>query len=190
MTFVLQNYRLSSIITSVLAVTLYVLVMNLIRIALAYSLGDKSVTRYLKKPLKLIEPIGFIFLYIYGLGWGQEIEFNSMNFKNRKQSLLIINLVPIVVGILLGFLVYLPISPINLSGLFVGKFATICFRNSIFNLIPIRPLYGEKIFRAVANPNAVFKFSGYEKVLQILLIFSLLFGITPTVINMIYSLFF
>ncbi len=190
MPFVLQNTRLAMIITTVLSVLVYIVLMNFVRCCIGYVLGDKSVSRYLRNPIKLIEPVGFIFLYIFGLGWCQEIEFNSRNFSDRRQAILIINIAPIILGILLGFLVYMPIAPLTLEGMFIARLAEVSFKNSIFNMLPIRPLFGEKIFRALGEPNTVFKMSQNEKTLQILMVFLLIFGIGSYVTNFIWHIVF
>ncbi len=177
-----------------IAIFIYIILMNLIRVGLAYFLGDKSVTRYLKKPLGLIEPLGFIFLFIYQLGWVQELEFKNASFKNRKEALLIINGAPIAIGLLLGFLVYMPSIATTEFGYFFESvlqvFAVISFKNSVFNMIPIRPLFGEKIYRVLANPNAVFKLSQNEKVLQMIMVLLLMFGLIPNIITMIWLAIF
>ncbi len=191
MSLILRNYKLFLFIATVLAILAYVILMNIVRIGIAYYLGDTSVKKYLKNPLKLVEPVGFIFLYIFNLGWCQDINFNSSAFKDRKKALLIINATPIILGLLLGLLLaFVPFNTLSLVGVFMRVFTIICFKNSIFNMLPIRPLFGEKVFRAIGNPNTVFKISQNEKVLQILMVFLLLFGIASYVIDFIWKVVF
>ncbi len=176
------------------AIFIYVIFINTVRVCLAYVLGDKSAINYLKKPLGLIEPLGFIFLFVYGLGWGQELEFRNINFKNRNKALIIINGVPILLSLLLGFLIYIPLMPTTEIGVFLASvlqtFSVLCFQNAIFNMIPIRPLYGEKIFRVFADSNTVFKLSQNEKVLQLILILLIMFGLIPNIIDTIWIAIF
>ncbi len=187
MSFTLKHFKFTNWVSYILAIVVFIVIFNILKATTAYLLGDKSAKKYITlNPVKHFEPVGFIFLFIYGLGWGQEIDINSMNFKDRKKATLLVNTIPIVVCILLGFLVYLPLSGLNFINLFVIHFSALCFKNAIFNLIPIRPLNGEKILRAISRPDTGFKLSQNEKILQVILVFLMLFNILPIFINKIY----
>ncbi len=141
-------------------------------------------------PLKHFEPIGFLLMYFYGIGWGQPVE---TSYKSKRNGTLVTYLSPVIVSILLAFgLLNLSDYPEVLLGdsyfgvflsmflVYLGRYFVIL---AVINLIPVHPFCGSKLIRCFLNPNAQVKYSQSEKMLQMIFIFLLLFGVISPVVG-------
>lgn len=163
----------------------------------AYYLGDhtaKAHGRLTLNPLDHIDPIGLILLAIAGFGWAKPVPINPVNFSRRitmKAGMLYVSLAGPVSNLIMAFL-FLGASDLYLrffatGGLFIPwSMATyphptlywIVMLNiflAIFNLIPIPPLDGSKILRAILPRKLEASFAQIEQygfIILILLIFT------------------
>ena len=112
-------------------------------------LGDptpRSYGRLTLNPLAHLDPLGTLMLFIARFGWGKPVPVDSYNLKNPKRDEILISLAGPLSNIILAFVLGLvnrffpnllfiifPIISINLS-------------LAVFNLLPIPPLDGSKIF--------------------------------------------
>ncbi len=132
---------------------------------MAVKLGDdtpKLQGRLSIDPLKHIDPVGILMLLFCGIGWGRPVEINSYNFKEkyRNNGEALVSLA----GPMMNFIMALILSIILGA---ILKFSSIAFYSStvggviitmvqyaivmniglgVFNLIPLPPLDGSKIF--------------------------------------------
>ncbi len=116
-------------------------------------LGDptpRSLGRLTLNPLAHLDPIGTLAILLTGLfGWGKSSPFDPFNLKNpRRDTALIAAAGPasnLIMAVVLSLLVrFLPL-PSNISFLGVTLVAfNVNF--AIFNLLPIPPLDGSKVF--------------------------------------------
>jgi Zn-dependent protease len=114
-------------------------------------LGDKT-PRYMGRltldPLSHLDPIGTLLILIAGFGWGKPVQFNPLALKNPTLGTALISiagpLTNFVLAIIFSALIRLNLSPIHLW--FEIVYINVIL--GIFNLIPISPLDGEKIFAA------------------------------------------
>lgn len=157
----------------------------------AYLLGDKSVKnsgQLTLNPLKYIEPIGLIFIIVWGYGWGNPREINTSYFKDRKKGTLITYTMPILANFLFAIIFY------NLQFLWLGfyVFGNLSLGLAIFNLIPIYPLCGEKILKYFLNPNSAMKYMQFEPTIRIIVILLIVMGplqyLLGTVIGIVQTL--
>jgi Zn-dependent protease len=124
-------------------------------------LGDltaKYQDRLTLNPLKHIDPMGTILVPIitslagFPFGWAKPVPVNPYNFKNQKWGELIVAAAGpatnIILAVIFGLIIKLtPSLPVS----FVVLATYIVFINiglAVFNLIPIPPLDGSKIFFA------------------------------------------
>ncbi|MDZ7798047.1 MAG: site-2 protease family protein [Patescibacteria group bacterium] len=129
----------------------------------AYLLGDptaKNMGRLSLNPLVHLDPFGFLFLLIAGIGYGKPVPVNPYNLKDQKKGEILVsaagpvsNLVQIVIfGLAFHFLVSL--GPNNLLVSFLVALIYINIILMVFNLVPIPPLDGSKILMNVLPSSA------------------------------------
>ena len=140
---------------------------------MAYWLGDRTAKyqgRLTFNPIKHWDLYGFLSMMLIGFGWAKPVPVNYNNFKKRKLGMVLTALAGplsnIIFGIICIFLLlliflYLP-SVIFLGDIF-GTAATVNFMLAFFNLIPLPPLDGSKIFLAVLPGRHYFRLMEYER---------------------------
>lgn len=132
---------------------------------MAVRLGDDTPLRQGRlslDPLKHLDPIGILMLMFCGIGWGRPVQIDSSNFnpKYRRNGEALVSLAGPVMNFILAFVLTL------INGLIL-KFASDAFFIAtsgrviltmlqsaiimniglgVFNLIPLPPLDGSKIF--------------------------------------------
>ena len=167
----------------------------------AYKLGDdtpKLQGRVTINPFAHIDWIGLAALFFCGFGWGQPVQINPYNFKNRRRDELLVALAGVVMNLLLAALftvvakVYVMAVGVDwVSGNTIGMgiweiliyIIQINMVLMIFNLIPCPPLDG---FNIIAN---IFGFAGTQTYWNIyrygnwILVLIIVFGVTGIIIS-------
>lgn len=112
----------------------------------ADKLGDPTPRiqgRITLNPLKHVDPMGIIMLFVVGFGWGKPVEFDPYNLKHPRRDAALISFAgPIsnlLLATLLGFLIPLTHSPFLYPVLYMNVVL------AVFNLVPVHPLDGFKI---------------------------------------------
>lgn len=119
----------------------------------AYRMGDptaKLLGRLSLNPLKHLDPVGTLMLFIFGFGWAKPVPINLSYVRNMRKGLILVSSAGILANMALAFLAFL------LSGIFspllseplrllLYYLAQINIILAAFNLIPIPPLDGSKI---------------------------------------------
>jgi Zn-dependent protease len=109
------------------------------------------------------------------------MEYNfkgKSDFKSRKKCVIITNAMPIavclVIGMLMEALVYTDfyVFATTFYKCFIDCFISI----ALFNIIPVYPMSGSKVLKALLPPNAAMWYSGHEKIIQAVVVFLLLAG--------------
>ena len=174
-----------------------------VRAMTSHALGDTLPSQrgfVTVNPLKFFEPIGFIFMLVFHMGWGQPVPTSALRYKNRQLGSVLVGLVPILVSLAIGIIVFNLLLVFDLLrvvqtatshfhvadshlGMVLFMFARINISFAIFNLIPIYPLSGQKILTALASPNLVASMTYYEKSLQFILVILMAFGLIPAFIG-------
>ena len=153
-------------------------------------------------PFRYFELIGFILMLMFRMGWGQPVPTSPYYYKNRRRDTIIVNTVPsianIVVGVLTIWLLNAITQPLSqaISSLRVYvaivftllNFAISNIALAVFNLIPIYPLDGAKILQLFMRPDQIVRMNHSEKMLQMLLIFMMLFGFLGMMLGPIVNL--
>ncbi|MGM9645179.1 MAG: site-2 protease family protein [Eubacteriales bacterium] len=148
----------------------------------AYKLGDptaKQMGRLSLNPLRHIDPIGALCMLIFRFGWAKPVPIDTRYFKNPKSGMAITALAGPAANILLGFIgcfLYTLSARfmIFVSGTFayylayawlkfVFYFGWLNIALAIFNLIPLPPLDGSRIFLVFLPEKAYFSVMKYER---------------------------
>lgn len=131
-------------------------------------LGDKTPRaqgRLTLNPLSHLDPLGFVLLMFAHVGWGKPVEINPNNFTSNKSKgtcEALVSLAGPASNLILAFLLILVSRLIsvfapNLGYNFYGSLLLLLIEITIivniglgvFNLIPLPPLDGEKIFKSI-----------------------------------------
>ena len=138
-------------------------------------------------PLASLDPIGALFLLLFGFGWAKPVPVDTRNFKKPKRDMALTalagpvsNLLASLVGAILYYVLVLILAAAGISTpLFVQAFfsayITINVALAVFNLLPIPPLDGSKIVGAFLSNRAMYAYYRYQNII-VLVLFLLLFS--------------
>ncbi|MFK5952428.1 MAG: site-2 protease family protein [Desulfobacterium sp.] len=138
----------------------------------AYRMGDptaKLLGRLSLNPLKHLDPVGTLMLFIFGFGWAKPVPVNFNKLRDRRKGMIAVSSAGIIANMLLAFIAILLdrlLSPLPSSMLapLLYYFAKINIILAAFNLIPLPPLDGSKILMGFASPsiqNYLFRLERY-----------------------------
>ncbi len=122
----------------------------------AYKLGDSTAYmegRVTLNPLKHLDVLGTIMIFIAGFGWGRAVPFNYHNLKNPRRDTALIALAGPASNLLTAFIIaifikYTPTLPLFLYQS-LGSILDLSIILFLFNLLPIAPLDGSKLIGLV-----------------------------------------
>ncbi|MBE7022513.1 MAG: site-2 protease family protein [Ruminococcaceae bacterium] len=165
----------------------------------AFFLGDrtaKSMGRLSLNPLRHVDPIGALCLLFFGFGWAKPVMINPAYFKNPKRDTALTALAGPVSNFIMAYIALLMIKLLTLTPLwFTGgvfmrvllSFLTTVVMMNIglgtFNLIPIPPLDGSKIFLSLLPPRLYYDIMRYEHLGWVILVVALSLGVLDPIIG-------
>lgn len=175
------NYLLSLLLTLpgvIIAITFH----EFAHAYAAYKLGDDTPRmqgRLNLNPLSHMDPIGFVLLIFAHIGWGKPVQINPRNF-DRKYSMSKGEAIVSVAGPVMNFVLALVFTIIYFAvlkfapGIMLTQWGAIVITMisstiivnvglGVFNLIPLPPLDGSKIFRNFMSYNVKEWLDRYEK---------------------------
>ena len=168
----------------------------------ADKLGDRtprSQNRLNLNPINHIDPIGFVLLIFVHFGWGKPVQINPRSFtKNMSmeagEALVSIagpamNLILSIVFTIIYFAIF-RFAPVfatsQQGGIAMTVLQLIVLVNvglCIFNLLPLPPLDGSKIFKKFLPYNLKTWFQNNEKILYIVFLILLISGLAGRLIS-------
>lgn len=174
----------------------------------AYKLGDSTahdLGRLTLNPLKHLDPIGFLCMLFAGFGWAKPVPINTRNFKNPRRDMAICGAAGPASNLVLAavFTGLLKISSevllrLNYSSettatiayfflvfLYYGIQLNITL--AVFNLLPVPPLDGSRIFYVFLPPKVYFGVMKYERYISLAIMVLLMLGVLSPVLNFISS---
>ena len=172
----------------------------------AYKLGDTTAKyegRLTLNPLASIDPMGAMFLLLFGIGWAKPVPINTRYFRKPKRDMALTAAAGPAANLLLGLVnavlyglfwglfkaqAYLGLTGMLLTFLLIlaDTFfyaAAINFMFMLFNLIPIPPFDGSRIALAFLPDRIYFGIMRYERQIMFGLLIVMLvlsnFGYSP-----------
>lgn len=160
----------------------------------------RSQGRLTLNPAAHIDPFGFVLLLFAGVGWGRPVMINPNNFTSNKSRATCEAFVSLA-GPLMNFILAILFTVVYYL---LGKFAPATYLVTIimslvlytiyiniglgvFNLIPLPPLDGEKIFRNVLPYNAIQWLDRNSNTLQLVFMILWITGLLGYVVSPVVS---
>ena len=134
----------------------------------SYKLGDyraKEDGRITLNPIKHVDAFGLLLLLIIGFGWAKPVMVSPNYYKKPAAGMALVaiagpasNFILALIGIVLNL-----IFKEGIVGLFLIYFWMINLGMCVFNLLPIPPLDGSKIFGFLVSGEDYMDFLQYER---------------------------
>ena len=140
-------------------------------------LGDKTEQyqgRLSLNPLRHLDIMGALCLLLGGFGWAKPVSINPYNFKDRKIGMALSALAGPLSNFLVSFVLlfiarFIPITNDFTYGivsvLYLIAWISICL--GVFNMIPLPPLDGSRIFLIFLPERYYFKIMEYERYISL-----------------------
>ncbi len=212
----LSNFSLETVQYYLLLILILCISLSFHEVAhgwVAYRLGDDTAAlqgRLTLNPLRHLDPIGSLAFLFVGIGWAKPVPINPRRFDRKytiKQGLMLTSIAGPAANILLALaatiLYFLTVtigylaSPNDSSVVEVilqQFFYYMYFFNvvlAVFNLLPIPPLDGFKIFGALLPNKLYYRLMNYERYIGLVFLFLVIFarGTLSTILSYIRAPF-
>ena len=130
-------------------------------------------------PISHLDPLGMLFLFIFGFGWGKPVQFDPFNLKNPRRDAALISLagpianfsLALVLSILVKLFIFFKLNFLITIGGFL--FIPIIYLNvalGVFNFLPISPLDGFKMVGGILPAHQAREWYSLERYSMIFLI--------------------
>lgn len=171
---------------------------------MANRMGDPTARlsgRLTLNPMKHLDLIGSILIFVTGFGWAKPVPVNQNNFRNPKKGMALTALAGPVSNLIMAFIFMILMQVCGLFNnmaayivlLFFQYAAVVNIHLAVFNLLPVPPLDGSRIFWAVLPDKYYWKVMQYERIIMIVLFVLLLLGVLSWPLNwlsnLVYRLF-
>lgn len=110
-------------------------------------------------PLRHLDPIGTLLIFLVGFGWGKPVEFRPQALASKRFGPAIVALAGPLVNLLLAIVAAFLYALADRNGLpgdvtrFLYVFLSINVLLAVFNLIPLPPLDGSRLLTVFLPPN-------------------------------------
>jgi len=189
------NFSIANVIYLLLSLPVILIALSFHELAhgyVAYKMGDptaRNLGRLTLNPLKHLDPMGPLSMFVFGFGWAKPVPINTRYFKNGKRGMAltavagpIANLLLAFIGVILALitekLFYLTNQNIYVEvlGYFFWIFYTLNTYLAIFNLLPIPPFDGSRLAFIFLPDRLYFGIMKYERIIMLVLLGLLFFG--------------
>ena len=136
----------------------------------AYRMGDPTAKwsgRLTFNPLKHLDPIGTLMLFLVGFGWARPVPVNFNNISDKRKGLIFVSSAGILANILFAFfaLLFIRLFSESSSGnafILIYYVVQINLTLAALNLIPIPPFDGSKILMGIVSRRTQYFLSHLE----------------------------
>jgi Zn-dependent protease len=194
-------YYLCSVPGIVLAMSLH----EYVKAACSASQGDplpKARGRVTLNPLKQIEPIGFLCMFIFGYGWSRPLDTSPTLYRDWRRATVITYVTPSVVNLCVGLLLILATGVFSEYGKAVAMHGTLRLAVyyllllaakanislALFQFVPVFPLNVSKLLPAFLPPAKRDFFRKNQRLLQMFLIALLCVGAFRLLLDPVFYL--
>lgn len=159
----------------------------------ADKLGDHTARyqgRLTLNPLRHLDLMGALLMLVVGFGWAKPVPINARNFKNPKQGMALSAAAGPLSNLLLAFVSAILYKVFAYAGIATDGmwlmtslgdiFYLIMSLNvglAVFNLLPIPPLDGSRLFTVFLPPRQYFQIMQYERYIQLALFAAIFLGL-------------
>lgn len=207
MSDLLNNLTVTNVLLTVIPALICIILHEVSHGYVAFRLGDntaKEMGRLTLNPIKHIDVVGLLFMMFIGFGWAKPVPINPNNFKNPKRGMAISSLAGpvsnIIIAVVFMFLFGILFIPLSAGSIgqnvlqIIDITARFSISLAIFNILPIPPMDGSKVFFAIASDALYFKLMRYERYgLILIMLLSLsgkLWGPLSIAISFVYDKLF
>ena len=170
---------------------------------MAAKMGDntsKNLGRITLNPFKHLDLVGTVMIFLFGIGFAKPVTVRERNFKNPKKGMALTALAGpasnLVMGFAFSWVYYIFLfftmrsesAAIQLVQLFFYYAFYVNISLAVFNLFPIPPLDGSKVFAMIIPTKYYFKYLQYERYVMIGLLALLFLGWLDTPISFLSNL--
>ena len=150
----------------------------------AYRMGDSTAKwqgRLSLNPLRHLDPVGTLMLFLFGFGWAKPVPVNFSNLHDTRKGLILVSSAGIITNMLLAFIAFflyrfLSPEPGGVLSTLLYYLAQINIILASFNMIPIPPLDGSKILMGFLPASLQYTLSRLEPYGFFIIIGLLYFG--------------
>jgi Zn-dependent protease len=162
----------------------------------AYRMGDPTAKwsgRLTFNPLKHLDPVGTLMLFLAGFGWARPVPVNFNNISDRRKGLIFVSSAGILANILFAFiaLLFIRLFSTSSSGVTLILVYNVCnivaqinITLAALNLIPIPPLDGSKILMGIVSERTQYFLARLEPYGFFIIIIFLFLGILDPLIGL------
>lgn len=137
----------------------------------AYRMGDPTAKwsgRLSLNPLKHLDPIGTLMLFVVGFGWARPVPVNLNHIPDRRKGLIFVSSAGIIANVLCAILalLFFRLASLPSDGIWPTLTYSVVNINitlAALNLIPIPPLDGSKILMGLAPEGVQFFLARMER---------------------------
>lgn len=152
----------------------------------------KNMGRMTINPIKHIDPVGMLMMFIARFGWAKPVPVNPLNYKSFKKGNITVSLAGIFMNLITAIFFTIVYKYAKIYSLDIIAKEMIIYNVAFasFNLLPIPPLDGWgfiSTFLPVDITEKVYKYQGYTMIIFVVLLIT---GTFSFILNPIYSMFF
>lgn len=158
--------------TFIISILLAITVHEFAHAYTALKAGDptaKIMGRVTLNPIAHLDPMGTIFLFLVGFGWGKPVPTNPSNFRKKSDEILIA-LSGIIANLIFAAILAIPLRIASLQGITIDSSLWLNMLSiavdinivlAAFNILPISPLDGSHVVEYFMNEESKINFRTY-----------------------------